>query len=60
MKWDITVFAGSHCSALLSVEVILPRFTGNKLTFLGTLEALGIRLIRFHRHIKLYILPILA
>ena len=58
MEGHIAVFTRPDPTALLSVEVVLARFPSQKLATFGAFEALSIRLIRFHRHIKLFILPI--
>ena len=59
MEFSITVFAVFGRTALLGVEVVLPRLTRQKLATLGSFETFGIGLVGFYRHIEPYILLIL-
>lgn len=58
MEGDIALFGRSDGVALFGIKMVLPGFTCDKFTALGELEALGVRFIGFHCHIKLLILPI--
>gem|GEM_PF-3034384 len=50
MKFGIAVFGRFCCPAFLGVEVVPPGLTRQNLATLGDLEALGVRLVGFHRH----------
>ena len=58
MKFSIAFFGRFCPTAFLGVEVVPPGLTCQNLATLGDLETLGIRLIGFHAHGKLYILLI--